>query len=69
MNSQISVFSTSFDCYVLGACGSSSGLAGMVWEKIYCSCIGALITSSKTEVISLMLIKKPQITNVFIVLA
>ncbi len=40
---------TSFDCYVLGACGSNTGLARMVQEKIHCSCIGAIITSSKTE--------------------
>ncbi len=39
---------TSFDCYVLGACGSTSVLARMVWEKIHCSYTEAIITRSKT---------------------
>ncbi len=45
---------TCFDWYVLGACGSNSGLARTVKEKIHCSWIGAVITRSKTAITLIM---------------
>ncbi len=41
---------TSFDWRVLGACGSIAGLGRMVYEKIYFSCVGAIITRCMTAV-------------------
>ncbi len=59
---------TSFDCYVLGACGSTSGLARIVLEKMCCSCIGALITSSKTALAQWHLKKKSTIRDIILCL-
>ncbi len=40
---------TSFDRYVLGACGSNSGLARMILEKIQCRCIGDIIQDPRSR--------------------